>query len=131
MTGDCRQILEEEIRELTSLQELMTAERESIIAMDRDRLLEFARKKEAAALHLKGLNAQRRQLEESTGYVMNIPEEKKLSEIRNTLLREVEAKNRIQQEILNKQMGQVENMLAFFRHFQDQSTIYDHKGKLR
>jgi len=131
MAGECRQILEEEIKELTSLQELMTAERESIIAMDRDRLLEFARKKEASALNLKGLSAQRRQLEETAGYTMSNAEEKKLSEIRDTLLREVEAKNRIQQEILNKQMDQVENMLAFFRHFQDQSTVYDRKGKLR
>ena len=131
MQGDRKHFIEAEIQQLLCLQRLIEEERRSIVEMDHEQLIVLAKEKESTARHLKELNQQRQALEASPRKLIKRAEEDSLLATRNNLLREVEAKNRVQEEVLNQQLEQLDNLMAFFRHFQGQSSVYDRKGKLR
>ncbi len=131
MEGHHKEIIEEEIRQLNELNDLIDVEKEAVIGMDRENLLDTVRKKEKVLLRLNQLNSEKQNREGEEGWRPNRPEETELYNIRARLLKDVRKKNITQQEILETQMEQVECLMAFFKHFQAQSAIYDSRGRLR
>jgi len=131
MASNRKEILEEEVRQLRKLKALINAEKESLIEMDRKKLIETAREKEDVALRLKQLNIERQDFDKREGRLPIQIEEKDLYDIREKLLIDVRDRNQIQQEVIETQKEQVEYLLAFIKHFQGQSAVYDRRGRLR
>ena len=131
MASNRKEILEEEVRQLRKLKALINAEKESLIEMDRKKLIETAREKEDVALRLKQLNIERQDFDKREGRLPIQIEEKDLYDIREKLLIDVRDRNQIQQEVIETQKEQVEYLLAFIKHFHGQSAVYDRRGRLR
>ena len=131
MARNRKEILEEEVRQLRKLKALINAEKESLIGMDRKKLIETAREKEDVALRLKQLNIERQDFDKREGRLPIQIEEKDLYDIREKLLIDVRDRNQIQQEVIETQKEQVEYLLAFIKHFHGQSAVYDRRGRLR
>ncbi len=131
MQGKHKEIVEEEIRQLNELNELINVEKEAVIGMDRENLLDTVHKTEKVLLRLNQLNVEKKNREGEEGWWSNRSEEAELYNIREKLLKDVREKNITQQGILETQMEQIECLMAFFKHFQTQSAIYDRRGRLR
>ncbi len=131
MAGKRMEIMEEEVLQLNKLKDIIDIEKESLIAMDREKLLKAVLKKEKVVLRLKQLNDERQALAREEGQPVRGAEEAEFLNIRKKLLEDVRNKNLVQQKVLETQMAQVENLVAFFKHFQDHSAIYDRRGRLR
>jgi hypothetical protein len=126
-----RQILEKEVEQLEQLHGLMQEERECLVRMDRETLLRLTREKEALAMRMRRLHAQREDLvDEDRTSLSKAPGTSGLLRTRNTLIRELQDLSRTQKEIMEAQKEQVGHLLAFLQNLRYQSATYDRKGSL-
>jgi hypothetical protein len=126
-----RQILEKEVEQLEQLHGLMQEERECLVRMDRETLLRLTREKEALAMRMRRLHAQREDLvDEDRTSLSKAPGTSGLRRTRNTLIRELQDLSRTQKEIMEAQKEQVGHLLAFLQNLRYQSATYDRKGSL-
>lgn len=131
MESPGKQILEQEVEQLERLHGLMQEERECLARMDRETLLRLTREKEALAIRMRRLNAEREGLlDEDKASLSTAPGTSGLLRTRNRLIQELRDLGRTQKEIMETQKEQVGHLLAFLQNLRYQSTTYDRTGYL-
>ena len=126
-----KQILEQEVEQLEHLHGLMQEERECLARMDRETLLRLTREKEALAIRMRRLNAEREGLlDEDKASLSTAPGTSGLLRTRNRLIQELRDLSRTQKEIMETQKERVGHLLAFLQSFRYQSATYDRMGNL-
>jgi len=130
--GERKAILEEEIAQLRSLQDLMKAEKDCLAGMDGEELLQVVRKKDGLVRRLAQLKEKRQGLQSRTDREAGLTGHalRELHSVRTALISEIREQSRVHERILADQSEQVGRLLGFFQSVFSRSSVYDRNGRM-
>jgi flagellar biosynthesis/type III secretory pathway chaperone len=123
-------ILEQEVKQLARLRELLAAEKLSLEGFDSEGLLRAAGEKARLASILRDLIAKRAEPSSDAGSTLPEPAARELLDRRRALLHEIREQSRTLGLALDEQARMVGRLLTFLRGLRPGSCLYDRRGRI-